>query len=115
MKQLLVITLFIMFAITAKSQDAQTSTTTTTATDKSLARVEQMQGLYVFVDSKPVAEYLYLGSVKGAGGGAGWNPQYNPIRDRMIKKVKEDYPQANGIILHLNHSGKDQADAILIK
>lgn len=36
---------------------------------KATAEVEQMQGLYIFTDSKPVLEYEYLGTVKSTIGG----------------------------------------------
>ena len=77
------------------------------------AEVEQMQGLSIFVDAKPVREYDYLGSEKivfnllGSG-------KYDDVRDKLIKKVKKEYPKANAIIFHLG-DGKDKADAILIK
>ena len=83
---------------------------------RSTAEVDQIQGLYIFTDSKPVMEDTYLGTSKGAGGGgAGLNPQYEIIRNRMITKVRKEYPNANGVILHLNPDGKDLADALLIK
>ncbi|GIV26866.1 MAG: hypothetical protein KatS3mg027_0680 [Bacteroidia bacterium] len=77
------------------------------------AEVDQYEGLYVFVDSKPVREYEYLGTEKvvltfGSG-------QYRDIRDKLIKKVKKEYPQANGIIFHFNENASDKADAIKIK
>ncbi|GAB4457020.1 MAG: hypothetical protein OHK0036_20720 [Bacteroidia bacterium] len=77
------------------------------------AEVEQFEGIYVFVDSKPVREYDYLGTEKvvftlGSG-------QYRDIRDKLIKKVKKEYPQANGIIFHFNEGGADKADAIKLK
>ena len=82
---------------------------------KSTAEAEQIEGLYVFVDSKPVSEYTYLGTVKGAGVGASFNPQYNTIRNAMLKKVRKEYSSADGVILHLNAGGKDSADAIKFK
>lgn len=77
------------------------------------AEVEQYEGIYVFVDSKPVREYEYLGTEKviftlGSG-------QYRDIRDKLIRKVKKEYPQANGIIFHFNEGAADKADAIKIK
>ena len=55
---------------------------------KSTAEVEQMQGLYVFIHSKPVMEYEYLGS---------FTPSLVPsskarsIINYVIKKGKEKY------------------------
>lgn len=77
------------------------------------AEVEQMQGIYLFSDSKPVREYEYLGSEKinfnlfGSG-------KYDDVRDKLIKKIKKEYPKANGVIFHLG-DGKDKADAIFVK
>jgi len=88
--------------------------TATYEAKKSTAEVEQMQGLYVFIDSKPVMEYEYLGTVKRNTGGFG-GAQYSSVRDGLIKRVKEDYPKADGIILILKAGGTDRADAIKFK
>jgi hypothetical protein len=77
------------------------------------AEVNQMQGIYIFVDSKPVREYDYIGTEKVAMSmGSG---QYRDIRDKLIKKVKKEYPNANGIIFYFNEGAADKADAIKIK
>jgi len=80
---------------------------------KSTAEVEQYEGLYVFVDSKPVKEYDYLGTVKASM--TLGDTQYTGCRDRMIKKCKKDYPQADGIIITFKSGGADKADAIKFK
>jgi len=80
---------------------------------KSIADVDQIQGLYIFVDSKPVMDYEYLGTVKSTvslGDG-----QYTGVRDRIIKKAKKDYPQADGIIITFKTGGTDKGDAIKFK
>lgn len=77
----------------------------------STAEVEQMEGLYIFTDSKPVKDFEYLGSEKVTlmlG-----TPSYKDIRDKLIKKVKKEYPGANAIVLHFGTT--DKADAIRIK
>lgn len=80
----------------------------------SSAEVEQMQGLYIFTDSKPVKEFEYLGTEK-VGMMLG-SPQYAEIRDKLIKKVKKEYPKANGVVFHFGgQGGADRADAILLK
>ena len=78
--------------------------------DKEAARVEQMKGLYVFTDSKPLRAYKYLGNVKGKG--FMMNGQYTNVRDALLKRCSEQYPEADGIILHLNSGGFDFADAL---
>lgn len=77
------------------------------------AVVNQEQGLYIFVDSKPASEYEYLGTVKSNGLLGG--PQYADVKKRLIAKVKKEYPKANGIILNFNNGGSDSADAIEIE
>lgn len=63
--------------------------------DKDNAKVEQIKGVYLFIHSKPIREYEYLGS---------FEPNVIPskkgstIINFMIKKGTEKYPQADGII-----------------
>lgn len=80
---------------------------------KNTAEVEQMEGLFIFVDSKPVQEYEFLGTEKitiGLGSG-----QYTDIRNKLIKKVKKEYPTADGVLIHFSNGGTDKADAIKFK
>lgn len=80
---------------------------------KNLATVDQIEGIFIFTDSKPVSEYDYLGSEKlGFTMGSG---QYKDVRDKLIKKVKKQYPAATGIIFHFNDGDTDKADAIKLK
>ncbi len=77
------------------------------------AEVNQLQGLYVFTDSKPVQEYEYLGTVKT---GIGFNSgQYQPVRDLMIRKIKKQFPNADGAIFFFNDGNADRCDAIKFK
>jgi hypothetical protein len=79
----------------------------------STAEVTQVQGCYIFMDSKPVKEYKYLGSVKiGMTWGSG---QYQDVRNALIKKVRKKYPDADGVILNLYDGGTDVCDAIKFK
>lgn len=80
--------------------------------NKSTAEVYQYEGLYIFVDSKPVKEYQYLGTVKTYGWG---NNQYVSLKDRLIYKTKKDYPQADAIIITFKSGAADVADAIKFK
>jgi len=82
---------------------------------KSTAEVEQLAGFYVFVDSKPVTEYEYLGTINGTGGRGSFNPQYTVVRDALLKLARKKYPDADGIMLHLNAGGKDRADVVKFK
>ena len=79
---------------------------------KKTAEVEQMEGLYVFTDSKPVFDYEYLGTVKATIGLSG---QYQSVRNKLIKKAKKKYPNAEGVIFHFTTGGTDRCDAIRYK
>lgn len=78
--------------------------------DKSKATVEQQEGVYIFILSKPVAEYEYLGTVVVK---ATWSGEATEIIDKMIKKTKKDYPNAQGIIF--TDTGLGKADVIRFK
>ena len=79
---------------------------------KATAEVEQMQGLYIFTDSKPVLEYEYLGTVKAA---ISMDGQYQGVRDKLIKKAKKDFPTADGLMMQFKSGGTDKCDAIKFK
>lgn len=85
-----------------------------TAPDYSKAETNQVQGLFLFVDSKPTHEFTYLGTVKNGTRFTG-SAQYTAVRDRLIKKIKADYPEADGIIFYFNNGETDRADAIKFK
>jgi len=78
------------------------------------ATVNQVNGLYIFTDCTPASEYEYIGSVKYNNALQG-NPQYTVIRDQLIKRVKKDWPDANGVLFHFSSGSADRADAIFIK
>ncbi len=79
---------------------------------KATGEVEQMQGLYIFTDSKPVLEYEYLGTVTAT---FGMDSQYQGVRDKLIKKAKKDFPNADGLIMQFKSGGTDKCDAIKFK
>lgn len=72
------------------------------------ATVDQEQGLYVFHKSKPASEYEYLGTVKTPG--VVPNYKFETISDILIKRAKDNYPTANGIIIK-----EYEADVIRLK
>lgn len=78
--------------------------------DHSRASVNQVQGIYVFTDSRPADPYEYLGSVKSTVTFGG--SQYQATRDRLIKRLKNDFPTAQGAILYFTAGAPDRADAI---
>ena len=77
---------------------------------KSLAEVEQIRGLYVFIHAKPKCEYQYLGSYAPA---VVWTANAEPLINHMIKKGKEMFPQANAIIF--TDDDLDRVDLIQLK
>lgn len=78
--------------------------------DKGSATVDQKEEIYIFICSKPTAEYEYLGSVKKT---LAWSGQPDEMLNSMIKKVKKEYPKAEGIIF--TSIAMDKADAIQFK
>lgn len=80
------------------------------AGDNSRATVAQISGLFVFTDATPTGQYTYLGTVQN--GITARSTQYQPVRDRLIKKLKEQYPTADGVIFHFVNNAPDKADAI---
>lgn len=83
------------------------------------ATVNQYQGIYVFTDCRPSAEYTVMGTVKPKGRGlmaAGLkSTQYSSMRNALIKAAKEQYPDCNGVILNLSSSSMDECSAIKLR
>lgn len=67
---------------------------------KSTAEVETVQGVYVFTTSKPVKEYEYLGNVQC--GAVVMSKNYEDLMPKMVKKVKDKFPNADGVIFKNN-------------
>ena len=78
----------------------------------SSAEVNRLEGLYIFTDSKPLKDYDYLGTVKVT---IAFDTQYNGVRNGLIRKAKNSYPEADGVILTLKAGGQDRADVIKFK
>lgn len=75
-----------------------------------VAKVNQVQGFYVFSDCQPLATYEALGEVstefsKEISG----LDQYQPVRDFLIKKARQMYYKADGIILDFTYKGNVRA------
>ena len=66
-------------------------------TSKGAAEVEQEQGLYLFIKSKPTTEYEFLGTVKT--GAVVPNYKFETILDILLKRAKKDYPAGEAIIM----------------
>lgn len=103
MKKLFTIILIaVMFSLTAFNY--------VTENTKATATVEQKQGLYIFILSKPTTEYNYLGSVKK---NVAWSGKPEEMLNSMIKKMLKEYPKADAIIF--TNLQMDMADAIQFK
>ena len=81
-----------------------------TAADKADATTERIEGLYVFIHSKPKAEYDYLGSIKKV---VVLNSEPEGMLNAMLRKLKKEYPTADGIIF--TSMNMEKADAIKFK
>lgn len=64
--------------------------------DKTLATVDRVNGVYLFINAKPVSEYTYLGTVKVTFSVSG---QFLSVRDKLMRKIRKDFPQADAITL----------------
>ena len=80
--------------------------------DKSKAVVNQIDGFYIFSDSKPLMAHDTLGIVQ-AGFISG--TQYNTIRTNLIKRARKKYTHADGLIMDLRLHGLDQCIVIKFK
>jgi hypothetical protein len=73
------------------------------------ATVEQSEGLYIFIMSKPVAETNYLGTLK-----VGSTITDNPLHT-LIKKCRKEYPGAEALIIDDVNLQKAKANAVTFK
>ncbi len=78
------------------------------------ALVNQYEGMYVFSESKPLTRYQFLGTVDTRKVIFA-DPQYQYIRDYLVKEAKKKYPNADGIILRLSAGDRDRADVVKFK
>ena len=58
-------------------------------------------------------EYEVLGTVKIAV--VRRRPEYIWVRDQLLKKIKKNFPEANGAIFDFTVPGSNNCDAIKIK
>jgi hypothetical protein len=87
---------------------------TTDAPKKNLAEVDQISGLYIFVKSKPIQEFEYLGTVKGPIIG---NHEFDKLLEVMITRAQKDFPEANALIFDgaIRQSHNTKVSAVRIK
>jgi hypothetical protein len=77
---------------------------------KSTATVDQKEGVYIFMLSKPAAGYDYLGTVQKVIAISG---KPDEMLTSMIRKAKKEYPSADGIIF--TSVNMDVADVVKFK
>lgn len=81
------------------------------APDKSACNAEKIEGVYVFIHCKPVAQYDFVGTVKITG-----MVSVNSLDHMMnlcIKQARKDYPTADAIIV--TGANCEKADAVKFK
>lgn len=81
-------------------------------TKPSTAEVNNINGYYIFTDSKPVMPYDSMGTVEI---GFVTGTQYESIREHLIKRAKNKFPDANGLIMQFDKKGVDRCTVIKIK
>lgn len=78
-----------------------------TMADYSQAKVNQIQGINVFIASQPTQQYEYLGTITN-----NWN-YGDKLANKIIAEAKAKYPAANGIIF--SNLNLNQADVVKFK
>ena len=77
----------------------------------STAEVNKIEGFYIFTDSKPVMPYDSIGTIEI---GFITDTQYESIRRALIKKARNKFPDADGLIMKFNKKGVDNCIVINI-
>jgi hypothetical protein len=80
--------------------------------NNSTAEVNKIDGYYIFTDSKPVLPFEIIDSLEI---GFITDTQYESIKRHFIKKAKNKYQYANGLIINLNKKGVDKCLVIKLK
>ncbi|MBL7789033.1 MAG: hypothetical protein JNL75_04275 [Chitinophagales bacterium] len=65
--------------------------------NKATAEVEQIEGFYVFTDSRPIMPYDTLGRVEI---GFLVVTEYCPTRNNLIQRARRKYKDGDGIFIH---------------
>lgn len=65
--------------------------------DHSAAQATQEQGYYIFIISKPVTPFEYLGTIQ-LNNWSTYSGSPKELLNKTIKKTKADYPKADAII-----------------
>ncbi|MBI3233136.1 MAG: hypothetical protein HYZ42_03705 [Bacteroidetes bacterium] len=76
------------------------------------AEVINIEGFYIFTDSRPVKPYDSLGIVNL---GLATDTQYESVRSNLVKRARKTPPHADGLILKLNRKGIDKCVVVKFK
>lgn len=68
----------------------------------SMAHVEEVNGVLIFTDSKPMLPYDSIGTVELS---FVMDTQYQSIRNHLLKKAKKKYPNVQGLIMKMDKKG----------
>ncbi len=74
---------------------SQTNTHTATPTG-SPAKVQTCNGILVFTECTPKNAYVRVGTMTG------WRGKYDEVKNKIINKMLQKYPEADGIVLNYN-------------
>jgi hypothetical protein len=74
------------------------------------AKVNQYQGVYVFVDNEPLTPNEYIGTVKTKGKLT--RAQYSSVRDNLLDRCKIDFSGSRAMVLKFVNGGNDTGDVI---
>jgi hypothetical protein len=82
---------------------------------KSSAEVNEVAGIYIFSDSKPLMEYEVIGEV-GLAFATTQSPAHSNLREVFVKKLKDKYPTGEALIFKNDpYGGTHKADVIVFK
>lgn len=81
------------------------------ATNASTAVVNKIDGFYIFTDCKPVMPYDSIATLEI---GFLTDTQYGSMRKSFIKKAKNKFSNANGLIMKFDKKGVDKCTVIKI-
>lgn len=98
--------------------------TSNPGTEAAKAEATQVDGFYIFTDSKPLSDYTYIATVTPktvqVGQAVDGNPQqlqtceltYTQLRDDFIKQAKKKHKEATGIIIN---AGEQKGELIKLQ
>lgn len=86
--------------------------------DHSEAKANQVQGISIFTDCKPTADYEYIATIKpnvvqmgtntsGQSGLSVCELTYTQLRDNLIKIMKKKHKEGTGLILYPESNSGD--------